>query len=106
MNDFLNLIKKISFETIEDKKPVNIMSGEVVSTLPLSIRVEQKLQLSEKMLIIPNSLTDYEITAEYAGEFITLRFLNALKTGDKVLLLRMQGGQKFLILDKIMEEKW
>lgn len=91
-------------ETIEDKKPVNIMSGEVISTSPLTVRVEQKLQISEKMLIVPKNLTDYEITAEYSGEFIKLKLLNAIKTGDKVLLLRMQGGQKFLILDKIKEE--
>ncbi len=104
LNDFLKLIKKISIEAIEDKNPVNITTGEVISLSPLKVRVEQKLTLTEKMLIVPKSLTDYETVAEFSGEYMNLKLLNALKTGEKVLLLRMQGGQKFLILDKIKEE--
>ena len=34
--------------------------GTVQSTTPLTISIDQKLILSEKFLIIPESLTDYE----------------------------------------------
>lgn len=32
----------------------------------------------------------------------TIKIHNALKNGDMVMLLRMQGGQKYLILDKVV----
>lgn len=32
----------------------------------------------------------------------TIKMHNALKLGDMVMLLRMQGGQKYLILDKVV----
>jgi len=31
----------------------------------------------------------------------TFKIHNALKTGDKVVMLRVQGGQQFLVLDKV-----
>lgn len=49
------------------------------------------------------SSTDNESahTHRFAGEK-TVRFHGELKVGDTVLLLRMQGGQKFVVLDKVV----
>jgi len=105
VNEFIKSIKRVSLEAIDEKKPVNVCFGEVTNASPLIIKVEQKLTVSEKMLIIPRFLSDFETDASVSGENFTLKLQNALKKGDKVLLLRMQGGQKFVILDKLKEDK-
>ncbi len=43
--------------------------------------------------------TEADHAHRYAGRK-TMRLCNRLKTGDAVILLRLQGGQKFLVLDK------
>ncbi len=94
----------MSADIFEEKKPVNALMGEVIQTSPLTVKVEQKLILTERMLVVPKSLTDFEIGAECGDEHFTLKLYNALKTGDRVLLLRMQGGQKFIITDRLEEK--
>ncbi|MCL2083504.1 MAG: DUF2577 domain-containing protein [Oscillospiraceae bacterium] len=71
-----------------DAVPCEMMFGRIAEKEPLKIRVEQKLLLGEKQLILPGNVK--KMLSE-----------NELNTGDGVLLLRMQGGQRFLITDKI-----
>lgn len=117
--DLVTILKKSSIEASEKTKPVNVCFGIVKSTSPLSVFVEQRLTLTESNLIVPKSLTNYSIsmivsheTENYKDDDIpehkhgyagTKNFTvqNALKTGEKVILLRQQGGQKYLILDRI-----
>jgi hypothetical protein len=79
----IQLIKQIAFEAVEASKPVVVVYGEVSSTAPLAIYLEQKLTLSDTFLILTDTIKT-----------------KTLVTGDKVVMLRMQGGQKYIILDK------
>lgn len=131
--ELLRLIKRASTEAVETSKPMNIVFGTVTSISPLNINIEQKLNLSEKFLILTQNVTDFEVSLtmdhttenhththtitdtytnggsaseethnhSYKG---TKTFLihNGLKVGDKVMLLRMQGGQKYIVLDKVV----
>lgn len=63
-------------------------------------------------MIVPESLTRYEIELRHSHTFhdgttgdsltepIVIR--KGLEVGNKVILLRVQGGQKFVILDKVV----
>ena len=103
--------------------------GKVVSALPLKIQIDQKLTLSESALILTKSVIDYSVnmTVNHATESHThshnyiddgstrttetnthshaytgtkaFTVHNKLKVGDSVVLLRVQGGQKFIVLD-------
>ena len=61
---------------------------------------------SETESTVSNSLSVDEVeidlthTHDYSG-LQTYTVHNALVTGDEVVLLRMQGGQKFIVLDRI-----
>ncbi|MEH7392390.1 DUF2577 domain-containing protein [Bacillus sp. JJ1474] len=113
MNDIVISIKKAAREAIAAADPTAIQFGHVTSTSPLKILVEQKKELTTAQLILTRNVRDYEIemtvnhvtevadahTHEYKGrkKFIVH---NALKGGDTVMLVKMQGGQKYIVLDK------
>ncbi len=116
-------IKQAAVEAVEASKPCGVCFGKVVGMQPLKISVDQKLTLGREQLILCREVTDYEtyLTVWWGTENETLidendtiphhyhnisgqkKILvhNALKTGEKVVLLRVQGGQKFLVLDRV-----
>lgn len=101
MANLNELIKKISINAIEQTKPVNILYGEVKSINPLSICVNQKKTYTEKFLILTRNVTDYNTyIKEENGEKKKYTIYNSLEIGDIVILLRVQGGQEFIVLDR------
>lgn len=81
----LDIIKQAALDVIETSKPVAIQFGTVSTISPLEISVDQRLILTEAFLIVPESI-------------VTV----GLNQGDGVLLLRVQGGQQFVVLDKVV----
>ena len=130
-SDFVKVIKKSAIEAVKNSKPTDIFYGTVQSISPLTIFIDQKLILSEKFLIIPESLTDYETEISFDDSSVKQVFTtwnmeetsestpskisfkekikhkitvyNSLKVGEKVILLRQQGGQKYMVLDRVVE---
>lgn len=114
-NDLIKIIKKMVVETVESTKPCNYVFGEVTKAEPLEISVELKFILSEEMLILSRSVTEHKIQIEL--DFDTevenehnhrikhefeIEIHSALEVGEKVILLRQQGGQKYLVLDRVV----
>ncbi|AEV17647.1 MULTISPECIES: DUF2577 domain-containing protein [Geobacillus] len=82
----IDLIKTVAVKAVEATNPVNVLFGTVVSESPLAIQIHQRLKLTEEFLVVTEQ-------AEQAN----------LKGGDKVILLRVQGGQQFVVLDKVVK---
>lgn len=101
-NDLVKAIKKIVVETMETTKPTATMYGQVISSNPLKINVEQRMVLDKNFLILTRNVTDYQVSMKVDNETKTYHVDNSLKTGEKVVLLRQQGGQKFLVIDRVM----
>ena len=80
----IQVIKQICKQEREASKPADVIVGTVEDGSPLSIRVSPKLILSEPFLIVTETLTE-----------------RALAAGDKVLMIRADGGQRFLCIDRI-----
>lgn len=124
-NDLFEMIKKISTEAVDAKKPAGLLFGKVISDSPLKILVEQKMTLEKEQLVLCRNVTDFKVMMtvkhftenkgggsgdsayeshrhEYKGkkEFLVH---NKLKTGEEVLLLRQQGGQKFIVVDRVVK---
>lgn len=102
LSELVEHFKKISKNTMEDANPVNILFGTVISNAPLQIDVEQRLLLGERQLVLCQNLTDYAIEAEINQETVVMRMMNGLHPGDQVVLIRMQGGQKFFVMDRVV----
>lgn len=115
----ISIIKRAALEAVEVQKPTALMFGMVTSEDPLQIMAEQKLLLKRGQLVLCGGLCNREVEVEFDAETdsagepshshslpkrTTLKLLGGLKEGDKVLLLRMTGGQKYIILDKVVDE--
>ena len=121
--DPVELIKRAALAAVVASNPVNVLFGTVTSSSPIEINIDQKFPLDEQELILTRNVTDYTVsmtvdhqteTAEggsgetafashyhgYKGEKEYIVH-NGLKAGEKVILIRMQGGQKYLVLDRL-----
>lgn len=119
----VELVKQAAVEAVEATKPVQFLFGKVISVSPLKIQVSAKSIYTEKMLILTRNVTDFEvdmtvshITENRAGGSGDPAFAshnhdykgkkkfkvhNALILGDEVVLGRVQGGKRFVVLDRI-----
>ena len=113
--ELISAIKRAALDAVEASKPSDFCFGKVESISPLKIKIEQKLILSASQLVLCRNVTDYkaEITVDWNTEKsdshthliegrkeITVH--NALAVNDKVVLIRQKGGQKYLVLDKVV----
>jgi len=94
--NLIDLIKSVAVKAVEATNPVHVLFGTVTSENPLEIEIHQKLKLTEEFLVITERVTRYEVDNN-----ISIR--TGLKKGDKVALLRVQGGQQFVVLDKVVK---
>ena len=110
-------IKKASIAANNAEQPCDLRYGTVVEVSPLTVRITNQFTLPSSLLIVPQHLTDYELSVTLTtpsetedeknesdepevGEQV-LKVFNALKVGDRVALLRKRGGQSYFILDRI-----
>lgn len=108
----LDIMKRASIGAVESNNPVTILFGNVIRINPLEVNVHQRFTLTEDFLVVPESLTRYELdlkhnhstsegpTGEVLPEKIVIR--EGLQVGDRVLLIRVQGGQQYVVLDKVV----
>lgn len=118
-------MKKAAVEAVKASKPADMVFGKVISAKPLKIKVDQKLILTNKQLVLTRNVTEYEVEMEpipshwteersggsgdaafeshrheYKGKK-KFKVYNALKNGEEVILMRIAGGQKYIVLDRI-----
>lgn len=84
--DLLNVIKKAAMDAMNASQPSDFCFGKVTSMNPLKILVEQKMTLGKAQLVMTETVSKV-----------------SLKQNDEVVLLKKKGGQKYLILDKVVK---
>ena len=106
----LEIVKQAALNVIENKQMCDLRYGEVVSVSPLKIRLTPQLTIPDSLLIVPQHLTDYstdysvQVNTDGTNSTVsggTLLINNGLKIGDKVALIRKQGGQSYFVLGRI-----
>ena len=120
----IDIMKRAAMDANDNSKPTDLRYGTVVSASPLKVQITNQFVIPESMLVVPEHLTDYEVnvTVEWetenksgGGEEATafashnhaitgkkkMKVHNALESGDKIALIRQQGGQSYFILDRI-----
>ena len=83
MTKFIEVIKQVALAAVESKKPVEVCYGTVIALTPFTVRLSQKQILT--------------------GEYFEVRdgvYPSSFRQGDELILIRFQGGQKFLIFGK------
>lgn len=97
----LGIIKCAALDAVDNAQMCDLRFGEVVSTSPIRVKVTNQFTLPSALLIVPQHLTDYEVNVVIDDEEKPMSVKNALKIGDRVALVRKQGGQSYFILDRI-----
>lgn len=82
----LDIIRKASLGAVSNTNPMAALYGNVLSVNPLEISVEQRFSLPASALVIPETIMKL-----------------GLQSGDRVLLLRIQGGQSYVVLDRVVD---
>lgn len=123
MPDLLEVIKLAATQAVNAGEPSGVAYGTVKAVNPLTIFIDQKTTLDSDFLVLTRNVTDYtvemtvdHVTEEAAGGsgessfeshshaykgIKTFTVHNALKVNDKVIMLKAQGGQEYIVLDKI-----
>lgn len=112
--DLVAAIRRLAIRAVEGQKPSALCYGTVLSAAPLRVQVDEKLILGPAQLARSSLVSDFTVEMEvqhetdeaeghrhaYKGkkEFTVLM---GLAPGEKVALLRAQGGQQYYILDRV-----
>lgn len=103
----IEIMKRASLDAMGNAQLCDLRYGTVVSTSPLKVQITNVMTIPSSLLVVPQHLTNYNVdctistTNDEQTSKSTVTFHNALKIGDKVALLRKQGGQSYFILDRI-----
>ena len=136
----IEIVKKVAEQVFESMKPTTIIYGTVETVSPLSVRIDQKKLLEAEDLILSHFLRDHyvDITVSHKTESIyeswdtshshpgtssipidhkheykgrkKILVHYGLKKGEKLALIRIQGGQMYYIIDRledpVVEGEW
>lgn len=114
----LKLMKKAGVEAVDTTSPMKTLIGTVTSISPLEITIDQRLCIPADFLFLTDNVIDKEVEVtvndevdqggeldlhkhSYVGNKKHIHH-NGLKIGEKVLLLRIQGGQQFIVLNRVV----
>ncbi len=123
-NELLALIKKIVIETLNSINPTHIVFGTVNTVGPLTVQLEQQEIIPKEMIVLARNVTNFkhDVSVDFSTEntsggssyssfeshnhkvtgIKTEEVLHGLKVGDKVVMLQVQGGQRYVILDRVV----
>lgn len=103
MPSLIQIIKQAAIEAVEASNPTRLLYGTVVTSSPLSIKIDQKFTLPSDFLILTKNVMKYKTVLLIDGTQKEVTVDNSLKVGNKVVLMQEQGGQKYIVLDKVGE---
>ena len=119
MEELLRLVQKAAVEAGESTYPMKLLFGVVMEENPLQILADQRLLLTGELLYLSTAVAKREMVMEVHHQTEsancgdgshshgitgnkTVVVHNELKKGEQVFMLRMQGGQRFFVLDRVV----
>ena len=107
----LEIIKQLALDVAESG--ADFCSGIVTVAEPLTIRLEEGMELTEDFLILTENVLEWEETGHIrtwvnseSGEWAHYRMVRdrKLKEGEAVTLLRAADGQQYLVLGRVRKD--
>lgn len=129
---WLEYVKEAAVQAVKSQKPCDYIIGTVISAKPLKIKLSDGdgLELTADFIHLARNVTDYETTVTISDEYgwktkdkgggggysayeshnhdvvvskKKIKIHNALKKGDKVVMVRKWGGQDYIVIDKVVK---
>lgn len=124
MASLIEALKQVSTEAVAAGNPTSVVYGKVISDDPLKIQIDNKIILDEAFLVLTRNVQDFEVDFDIDfkdekeigtiiidnGEHYLNRIKykkgkakirNAMKKGDLAIMVQQQGGQKYIVVDKM-----
>lgn len=96
--ELIDVIQQIVQDTVQAQGPLTTGYGTVKSTSPLTILAQAtKMDVTEPAVVLTDNVMRKEITVQ--GETVVIN--PGLNPGDKVLFLRADAGQNYIIISKV-----
>ncbi|MBP5781522.1 MAG: DUF2577 domain-containing protein [Clostridia bacterium] len=89
------MIKQAAVEAVAAQKPFSFAVGQVASISPLEIKLNQKITLPASKLMLTSAVKTYGTNNNPYTKDLSLR------VGETVILLRCDGGQRYIVLDRL-----
>ena len=104
MSDLIDVLNMISQNNQAAQKPADIAFGTVMSISPLSIQVEGSMQaIPASAIVLTSAVTERIVDVDGTTEdmpHLTVKVTEGLEAGDKVVMLRLSKGQRYVVLAK------
>lgn len=96
MADLVASMKKAALDAVNASNPVALVFGKVKSVEPFELVIDQKLVVTEEFIVVGQYVKEYSLDLTIDGEM-----WHGFRVGDELLLARMQGGQRYCVIDFI-----
>ena len=104
MSDLIDVLNMISQNNQAAQKPADIAFGTVTSISPLSIQVQGSMQsMPAAAITLTSAVMERIVDVDGVSEdmpHLTVRVTEGLAVGDKVAMLRVSKGQRYIVLSK------
>lgn len=98
-NRFLQVMRAAAKDT--NRSATDMVYGKVTSTSPLTVTIDNRLQLTAPFLVTTSMVRDFTTDMIIDGQTRSCTIKLGLRVGEDVLLLRTQQGQRYIIIDRI-----
>lgn len=113
--ELIDALHQVAQESIKASKPTDLVAGTVVSAAPLEISINPNMEpLKAQVLSLTANVVEKTVsnlpdsvcvengeTLPKSGSMVTIN--RKLAAGDKVLLLRVNSGGRYLVLSRVFE---
>ena len=105
MADLIDVLNMISQNNQAAQKPADIAFGTVTSISPLSIQVDGSMQsVPAAAIILTSAVVERIVDVDGVSEempHLTVKVTEGLSAGDKVAMLRVSRGNRYIVLSKV-----
>lgn len=110
MADIYEAVKNAVFQVLRSKEFCDMELGEIISLKPMKIKLTDRIVLNENQIMLTDAVTEKTINIAHKHEETEdVRFptpivvRDGLKVGEKVLLLKVQSGQTYVVISRIIK---
>ena len=101
MSDLIEVLQRIIMESLKASKLSDIAYGTVVSVSPVRIQLQTTMQAIPEAAIVLTSNVIAKTAPVQGGEGGIVVINEGLAAGDKVVMLRASGGQRYIVRSKV-----
>lgn len=111
MDKLLRVIQKINKNQMGAIDSCDYVIGTVVGINPLKVQISDRIILEEDMLLLTETVVEKKLNLKHTHPSVgtaletIIVIQEAIKIGDKLHLLKVSGGQLFIVLSKLRDKK-